>query len=231
MIYIFLLFCYIYIFTVKVYSLLFQLTGISKQKSLFQVASILTSTGFSTKESEIVTVDVTRRKLVFSLMIFGYVSTIIFIALVISLIINKTTLAQYIIICLYTNIFYLIINTKFASLVISNIVTKLGNKFFFGEKNNSIKVLSDYGNKVIAEISINELPLFFEDISLKDTEVFKQYDLNLLSIKRKNVIITSVNGDHIIKKDDKLVLYGDLIKMTYIFQTIVKNDNNSNIIQ
>ncbi len=231
MMYIYIMFCYIYICIVKVYGLLFQLTGLSKKKSLFQVASILTSTGFSTRESEIVTVDTTRRKLVFSLMIFGYVSTIIFVSLTISTILNNFSATHYIIILLYVSIFYLFINTKFATVIIKKIVTNLGNRFFFGEKNNSISVLLDYNNKVIAEVTINELPKIFEDISLKDTEVFNQFELNLLSIQRKNVVITSVNGEHILKKDDKLIIYGDVIKIMYIFQTIVKNDNDSNVIQ
>lgn len=231
MFYIYLLFCYIYIFTVKVYSLLFQLTGLSKQKSLFQVASILTSTGFSTKESEVIIVDITRRKLVFSLMIFGYVSTIIFIALTISLISNGYSVSQFLIMALYISVFYLIINTKFCTVIIKDIVTKLGTKFFFGDKTNSIFVLLDFNNKALAEVTINELPKIFEDVSIKDVEIFNQFDLSLLSIQRKNVIITSVNGDHIIKQDDKLIIYGDVIKMMYIFQTIVKNDNDTNIIQ
>ncbi len=223
MYYIFMIFCILYIIMVKVYIILFQLSGLSKQKALFQVASILTSTGFSTKESEIITVDNTRRKLVFSLMIIGYVSTIILISLMIYLLSHDFTWTQLLVATLYLSFSFLIVNTKFATFFIKEVVTKFGNKYFYGELNNSILVLLDYGNKVLAEITINELPTVFKECSLKDVVIFKEYDLNLLSIQRKNVGITTVNGDHIIKQGDKLIIYGDIIKLTYVFQTMVKN--------
>ncbi len=231
MYYIFMIFCILYLIMVKVYSILFQLSGLSKQKALFQVASILTSTGFSTKESEIITVDNTRRKLVFSLMIIGYVSTIILISLVIYLLSHDFTLTQLLVSILYLSFAYLIINTKFANFFIKEIVTKFGNKYFYGDLNNSILVLLDYGNKVLAEITLNELPMAFNEKSLKDVVIFNEYDLNLLSIQRKNVGITTVNGDHIIKQGDKLIIYGDIIKLTYVFQTMVKNELLQNVTQ
>ncbi|MFV0440936.1 MAG: TrkA C-terminal domain-containing protein [Lachnospirales bacterium] len=222
--YIFIFFAVVYMLIVKIYSILFQLTGLSKQKSLFQVASILTSTGFTTKESEIIIIDNTRRKLVFSLMIFGYASTIISISLVVFLLFHNYSATQYILMFLYISFFYLIGNTKFVTMTLKSIVKKVGNKHFYGESNNSIFVLLDYGNKVLAEININQLPKSFNGVQLKDLEIFQKFELNLLSIQRKNLNITTVNDDHIIKVGDQLIVYGDIIKMTYVFQTMIKND-------
>ncbi|MFV0520526.1 MAG: TrkA C-terminal domain-containing protein [Lachnospirales bacterium] len=228
MYYIFITICILYTLMVKVYSILFQISGLSKQKSLFQVASILTSTGFSTKESEIVTVDNTRRKLVFSLMIIGYISTITLISATVYMLLKEFSLTQFLVAALYLCFAILIINTKFMTFFIKEIVSKFGNKFFYGELNNNILVLQDFGNKILAEITINELPSPFKENSIKDVVLFNEYDLNLLSIQRKNVTITSVNGDHIIKQGDKLVVYGDIIKLTYVFQTMVKNESLQN---
>lgn len=63
-------------------------------KAKFQVISLVTSTGFTTKESEIVTQHPVRRKIASWLMIFSYLSTAILISFILRIITIQITDAK-----------------------------------------------------------------------------------------------------------------------------------------
>ena len=71
----FILFLMIFLIIVDFFAILFRLTGVPIEKARFQVTSLLTGTGFTTKESEIIVQHPTRRKLAIWLMGFSYAST------------------------------------------------------------------------------------------------------------------------------------------------------------
>jgi Trk-type K+ transport system membrane component len=51
----FLLSIVIFLIVVEVITVLFKLTGLSEEKARFQVISLLTGSGFTTKEAELIT--------------------------------------------------------------------------------------------------------------------------------------------------------------------------------
>lgn len=55
-------------------------TGLDREKSSFQVVSLLTGSGFTTAESELVTSSRQRRRLAKITMLFGYVFNITFVS-------------------------------------------------------------------------------------------------------------------------------------------------------
>ena len=81
----FLLFITFFLIIVDFFTILFRLTGMPIEKARFQVISLLTSTGFTTKESETITQHPVRRKLAAWLMIFSYASTATIISFLIKI--------------------------------------------------------------------------------------------------------------------------------------------------
>lgn len=69
----FLLSIIIFLIIIEVITVLFKLTGLSEEKARFQVISLLTGSGFTTKEAELITQHPSRRKLAQILMVIGYV--------------------------------------------------------------------------------------------------------------------------------------------------------------
>ena len=57
----------------ELFTFFFRLTGLPAEKARFQVISLLTGTGFTTRESEIVLTSRQRRRLARITMLFGYV--------------------------------------------------------------------------------------------------------------------------------------------------------------
>ena len=47
----------LYIYTIEVFTILFRITGLTKEKAKFQVISLITCSGYTTSEAEIVTTN------------------------------------------------------------------------------------------------------------------------------------------------------------------------------
>lgn len=87
----FILFMTVFLLVIDFFSILFRMTGMPISKARFQVISLLSSTGFTTKESEMIVQHPTRRKLASWLMIFSYVSTATFISFFVSMLSDTVT--------------------------------------------------------------------------------------------------------------------------------------------
>ncbi|MBT3319023.1 MAG: hypothetical protein HN948_07025 [Clostridia bacterium] len=65
---------------VEVLAIVFRITGLNSQKARFQVISILTHTGFTTRESELIAQHPLRRKLASALIVYGKIKSIMELA-------------------------------------------------------------------------------------------------------------------------------------------------------
>jgi hypothetical protein len=68
---------------IEVMSILLKMTGMDLGKARFQIVSILTHTGFTTRESELIAQHPVRRRIASTLMIISYVSQLTLIGLLI----------------------------------------------------------------------------------------------------------------------------------------------------
>ena len=72
---VFFLLLLIYTLMSEAFTVMFRLTGMNTEKARFQVISMLTNSGFTTNESELILKDPLRRKLALLTMLFGYAFT------------------------------------------------------------------------------------------------------------------------------------------------------------
>ena len=68
----------------EVFTVLFRLIGLPEEKARFQVISLLTGTGFTTRESEMILSTRSRRRLARITVLFGYVFNITFVSTVVN---------------------------------------------------------------------------------------------------------------------------------------------------
>ena len=68
----------------ELFTFFFRLTGLTAERARFQVTSLLTGTGFTTKESEIIMTSPRRRRLARATMLFGYVFTVTIVSALIT---------------------------------------------------------------------------------------------------------------------------------------------------
>lgn len=234
----------IYMFMIEVFSVAFKLTGMATNKIRFQVASLFTSVGFTTTESELITNDDRRRKIAVTCMYTGHVFSVIIMGLVINLVFQiisiigveqeaKTFTEWYFIVFYAVSFFFLLmllikippINRRFQRFL-ENIAIKISRE---RRKSNIVTVLDYYGRSAVVEITLNNLPEFAQDRSLSEMELTKKYAFILLSIRRGSRRV-SVGKDTMLAKGDVLVAYGHIIDIREAFINSVSDKKNKTVV-
>ncbi len=232
----------IYLLVIEIFSVSFKLTGLATSKIKFQVASLFTSTGFTTAESELLTSDDRRRKIAVACMYTGHVFSVAFMGLIINVFFslgNLLTLdkklppynAWYVIALYVTSGLFLImlilkippINIRFQRFLEAIAIRSRRN----GRYSNIYTVLDVYGKHAIAEVVLNKIPDSVKDTPLSQMALTKYYSINILSIKRGKRII-DVSRDTMFRKRDILVIYGLLNDIREVFINFENNKKLKN---
>ena len=80
----------IYFVITELFTFFFRFTGLPAEKARFQVISLLTGTGFTTRESEMILSSRRRRRLARVTMLFGYVFNITIVSAFINVFLSMT---------------------------------------------------------------------------------------------------------------------------------------------
>ena len=207
----------IYLFVIEAFSVAFKLTGLATKKIRFQVASLFTSAGFTTAESELITNDDRRRRIATVCMYTGHIFSVLIMGLVINVLFsigttNTTVTEQWYFIVFYVSLglFLLVlfikippINKRFAKFLETIAI----NSSKRSRNSNIITVVDYYGKHAVAEVILNKIPPFAQELTLLQMELTKKYAINILSIKRGKRIV-EVTKDTMFRKGDILIIYG-----------------------
>ena len=216
-------FIVIYVIVIQIYAVLFRITGLTKEKAHFQAISLLTNSGFTTSESEIITSDRFRRRIAIAAMINGYAFSVIIVSLIINVILSlkEDMQDQTLIVMLYAfGIFVLLIiitQIPIVKKLFEKFIQLIATKVLRRNKNENIIIMLDnYGRDSMAEVYLNRVPEFMVDTTLVDMKIKEKYHLNVLMVKRNGKVI-DVNRDTIFKKGDRLVVFGSTSSINNVF--------------
>ena len=223
-------FVVIYLLFIEVYSVLFRLTGLTKEKANFQTISLLTSVGFTTRESEIIAANKTRRKIATAAMVTGYTFSVVIVSLVINLLLKidakqiRASLKMTAIIFGAFILLLIIIRIPFIRNGFDKLVEKLAGRLLkSNSKQNVITLLDNYGKMAICQVYINDLPEILKEKNLLESDVKNKYDLNFLMLKRKENII-DITKDTMFQEKDTLVVFGTYQKIKELFEKSSKSN-------
>ena len=220
----------IYLIAMELYTTLFRMTGLTKEKAKFQVISMITTAGFTTSESEIITSSRIRRRIASAAMITGTLFSVVIISLIINLFTKlQNTDANYVehakwigvsfaAFFLILIIFKLPITTK----LFEKLVEWVANTFFHvNSTNNVITQLDVYGSDAIEEVTINIVPEELVGKTLAQSNLKARYHLNIMMLQRnkRTIIITK---DTVIQKKDVILVFGPK-KLIEDFFDVTKN--------
>lgn len=204
-IYIILLF-FVTLFLCELFAILLKITGLDMEKARFQVISIITHTGFTTRESELISQHPIRRKMISYLMLLSYVSQATFFTLLFSAIKENDLLYLLLLVGSIFLLLLIILKTSNIILKFEPILTKFISKKWM--KTLSSKSLENilYINdeyEVIELIVNTSNPLC--NIYLRDLTI--DY-IKILLIDKGHEIIPTPNGSDFIEQGDRIVVYG-----------------------
>ena len=199
-----------YMLISEIFTVLFRLTGLPEEKARLQVVSLLTTCGFTTKETEVFVTTPTRRKLAITAMIFGYAFSATLVSAFISIILSigstqDENLWLLFIILVAILVFFIILSKiKFVKNAFDTLIFKLGHKLSKSKTKNFLKVIDAYGANSIVEITLVDLPNDFVDKTLEEIKLRQTYGLTVLAISRANKVINNISRDDVLKEKDIL---------------------------
>ncbi|MCM3116140.1 TrkA C-terminal domain-containing protein [Neobacillus sp. MER 74] len=203
---------------IEIYVVLFRLTGLNLKVSRFQVISLMTGTGFTTEESELILGHPIRRKLATFLILFGAFS----LAVIISTISNFLSGDLRMIHIFYIAGGVMLVFGVLKLACIQNLLSKLFHRemkqqmelgdlpirdVFLTEKNDFLLNLHIYTDSLLVYKTINQL--------FNDQE---RPEFIVLFIKRGQSKIRCNIYNEKLQEGDQLLLYGDKEAINKLFQ-------------
>lgn len=213
-----------YLTFIEIFTVLFMITGMSHTRSSFQVISLLTNSGFTTNESEVVVSSRKRRKLAIATMIFGHIFNVAIVSLLVNVImsfskdgsVNIMPAITYFIVFLV--LVYIFKRLPFVRIAFDKIVKRLANKIMFNKNSNPLLILDNFNGFVIAEVKIVEVPEKLKNKTLLESGLSKKHGIRVLTIKRNDQTIGNITKDEIVISNDRLIIFGPLMSIIEVFK-------------
>lgn len=216
----------VYNMLLQVFSVLFRITGLPKEKAVFQSVSLLTNAGYTTGESELVVSEKLRRRIATASMLSGYFFSVVIASLLINMFLsfNRDELqTQIFTVLLWFGIlvaFFLILRIPPVNKALNKGLESLTVKAFRkATQDNFISVLDTYGKDAVVNIFLHRVPDFLEGKCVIDSGLRKDYNVNVLMYKR-NGHNHYTQADTIFSVKDTLIAFGplDSIKEAFLLK-------------
>ncbi|MEG0373961.1 MAG: TrkA C-terminal domain-containing protein [Enterococcus sp.] len=215
-----------YSITVEVFTVLFRLTGVTQDKARTQVISLLTNSGFTTSDSEIIMSSKRRRRLARIAMLSGYFFAVIIVSVLLNIFLSMnysdvqhwadivTTVG--ILACIYI----LAKRSKKLGQSFDLFIEKLGNRLMFGKHSNPLILIDVVRTKALVEVSLTNIPAFMENKTLIECDLKRDYDIQVLYIRRGGKSLPLIDGNTTIQKEDCLLVFGEYKTIRAVFERV-----------
>ena len=198
----------IFLIIIEIISVLFRLTGLPEDKARFQVISILTGTGFTTRESELITQHPTRRKLAQTVMILGYVGLAALISFLANIIQNKLTPKDAFILFCFTILIIIILKNRFILFKFDKAVEKIASikKLNIVQNKNLYALYNQNDGYGLYDVLIEGNSRFVGKTLLESN--LKNQHIQVINVDKGNFKVEFPSADYKIERGDKLLVYG-----------------------
>ena len=206
----------------ELFAMLFRFTGLTDEKARFQVISLITGCGFTTRESELLLTSRSRRRLGRVTMLFGYVFNITIVSMLINvfLSINLDELSS---------LFSILIPILAAVVIIifmrvpkirtwgDRIIERVADRVIRRETANSVLLVDYLGEDAIAQVTLVEVPEAFREKPLAKTGLRAEYNLMVMLIEKPGKKAVPAGAKTVMESGDKLTVFGDYKKIAAVF--------------
>ena len=220
----FALFIIVYIVISDIITIFFRLTGLTEEKARFQVISLLTNSGFTTRESEAIVSSKIRRRLARATMLFGYAFTVTIVSTTVNffMTIGRTELQSLLfwipVLALVLLAFNLMRRSRFFKSRFDRAIESLGSRIMFGRNANPIVLVEEYGSMVVAHVYVQKVPKKLEGVPLKDSDLMAKYNINVILVKNKTGEARQATADTVLRPHDILMVLGRRKNILEVFE-------------
>ena len=220
----FVLFIITYIVISDIITVFFRLTGLTEEKARFQVISLLTNSGFTTRESEAVVSSKLRRRLARATMLFGYTFTVTIVSTTVNffMTLHKSEVESLLllipILVLVLVAFHLLRKSLFFKTKFDSLIESLGNRIMFGKHSNPIVMVEEYGDMVVAHIYLNELPPMLRGVDLRHSPLMSEHNIMVMMVKDKNGQAHQAKAATVLQEQDIIMVLGHRKDIREVFE-------------
>ena len=150
----------------ELFTFFFRLTGLPAEKARFQVISLLTGAGFTTRESEMIMSSRQRRRLAKITMLFGYVFNVTIVSAFIHVFLSMTEVSQagykflgFLIPLGAAALIFVFMRVPKVHAWAENQLHRLADRAFERKETfNAVIVIDNIGNGTIAQVTLRHIP-------------------------------------------------------------------------
>ena len=208
----------------EVFTVLFRFTGIPEEKARFQVISLLTGCGFTTRESEMIISSRTRRRLSRITMLFGYVFNITIVSAFINVFLSlkvrqiEHAAVGILIPLVPAAIIFIFMRIPFFHSWGDHFLQKLIDRMVGRTDSfNPVMLLDHIGGDSIALVTLNHIPEAFQNVPLSKTGLKADTGILVMLIEHPGTKASPAGADTVFAPGDKLTVFGNYASICRAF--------------
>ena len=207
----------------ELFTFFFRLTGLPDEKARFQVISLLTGTGFTTRESEIIMASRRRRRLARVTMLFGYVFNITVVSAFINVFLSLkvSQLGGYIagVLIPLAAAALIIIPLRIPAVRsrIDRALGKLAGSILHRGDGNTVMIIDHIGSGAIAQVELRIVPDFIKDKELSESGLKEDKNILVMLVEHVDGKAEAPTGKTVFTEHDKLTVFGDYKNICKVF--------------
>ncbi len=218
----------------ELFAVLFRITGLPDEKARFQVTSLLTGCGFTTRESEMFLVTRSRRRLARVTMLFGYVFNLTIVSAFINVFLSMrlTQVEHYLMGSLIplsaTVLIAVCMRVPVVRSWIDARLFRLAERVLRTGGANTIFLLDYIGQNVIAQVILHNIPDELKDVPLSQTGLKNRENILVMLVERGVSGAVPASADTVFRTDDRLTVFGPYEAICRVFNAIERFDEDYN---
>ena len=206
----------IYWVITELFTILFRFPGLPDERARFQVISLLTGCGYTTKESEMFLSNRRRRRLARITMLFGYVFNITIVSAFVNVFLSLK-LSQMgrdywgvLIPVAAVAIIFVFIRVPQIRAWGDGVLQRFADRLIGqGEKINTVLILDYIGSDSIALITLKNIPEEYQGVPLSKTGLRADTGILVMLVERPGKKAEPAGADTVFEVGDKLTVFGN----------------------
>ena len=213
----------IYWIILELFTMMFRITGLPDYKARFQVLSILTGAGFTTRESESILSSKMRRRLAQVTMLFGYVFNVSIVSALVNVFFSlksaqvDNVFVGIVVPLAIAALVITLIRTRFIRKRIDSILSRLAGRIMKQDKVNTVLLMDYIGHESIANVILKEVPEELQGKSLAQSRLKQNHNLMVLLIERDGIRQEAAKADTVFMPGDRITVFGRYSEISRVF--------------
>ena len=205
----------IYWIITELFTIIFRFTGLPDEKARFQVISLLTGCGFTTRESEMILSSRSRRRLARITMLFGYVFNITIVSAFINVFLSlKLTQVENYFLAMPIPLIAIIVIFIFIRVPAvrawgDRLLQRLAGRIIHGDAGNTVIPLDYIGEDSIALVTLRDIPEEYQNVPLSETGLRADTGIMVMLVEPPGKKAEPAGAETVFHPGDKLTVFGD----------------------